>query len=225
MSSILEQLAGRLLPLQDVFMGFGVEIFLSSLILLHYRRFGSALSSQQSFGPVIAFVALTTFLVITVVKSSFALSLGLVGALSIVRFRTPVKDPDELAYIFLAIASGIGTAAGQRLLTLSLVIMILLIMVLMRRTLRITSENVFVSMDLVNVTDVEAAFAAVKEVVGSNAARAAFMRHEMHDDIFHLTAEAELAEPEAMSRITNQLRERFPGTNVSFYDESAVPSP
>ena len=52
-----------------------------------------------------------------IVKSSLALSLGLVGALSIVRFRTPIKEPEELVYLFLAIAIGIGYAAGQTLLT------------------------------------------------------------------------------------------------------------
>ena len=47
-------------------------------------------------------------LVITVVKSSLALSLGLVGALSIVRFRTPIKEPEDLVYIFISIGIGIG---------------------------------------------------------------------------------------------------------------------
>ena len=53
------------------------------------------------------------FFVILIVKSSLALSLGLVGALSIVRFRTPIKEPEELIYLFLAIAIGLGFGAGQ----------------------------------------------------------------------------------------------------------------
>jgi len=57
------------------------------------------------------------FLVITVVKSSLALSLGLVGALSIVRFRTPIKEPEELGYIFLTIAIGLGFGANLGLVT------------------------------------------------------------------------------------------------------------
>ncbi len=52
-------------------------------------------------------------LIITVVKSSLALSLGLVGALSIVRFRTAIKDPEELTYLFLCIALGLMTGANQ----------------------------------------------------------------------------------------------------------------
>ena len=62
-------------------------------------------------------IALTTMLVITIVKSSLALSLGLVGALSIVRFRSAIKEPEELAYLFLAIAIGLGFGANQILIT------------------------------------------------------------------------------------------------------------
>ena len=50
-------------------------------------------------------------------KSSLALSLGLVGALSIVRFRTPIKEPEELAYLFISIAMGLGLGANQILAT------------------------------------------------------------------------------------------------------------
>ena len=61
---------------------------------------------------------MTTMLMITIVKSSLALSLGLVGALSIVRFRAAIKEPEELAYLFLTIAIGLGFGADQRLITI-----------------------------------------------------------------------------------------------------------
>jgi hypothetical protein len=56
-------------------------------------------------------------LIITIVKSSLALSLGLVGALSIVRFRAAIKEPEELAYLFLAVSLGLGFGAEQALIT------------------------------------------------------------------------------------------------------------
>ena len=62
-----------------------------------------------------------------VVKTSLALSLGLVGALSIVRFRTPIKEPEELIYLFLAIAIGLGFGAGYPIITILIVIVILVI--------------------------------------------------------------------------------------------------
>ena len=57
-------------------------------------------------------------LIISVIRSSLALSLGLVGALSIVRFRTPIKEPEELLYIFIAIAIGLGLGANQPVATI-----------------------------------------------------------------------------------------------------------
>lgn len=60
---------------------------------------------------------MTTMLIIMIVKSSLALSLGLVGALSIVRFRAAIKEPEELSYLFLNIAIGLGYGADQRLVT------------------------------------------------------------------------------------------------------------
>jgi hypothetical protein len=61
-------------------------------------------------------ITMTTMLIITIVKASLALSLGLVGALSIVRFRAAIKEPEELAYLFLAIAIGLDFGAGQRVI-------------------------------------------------------------------------------------------------------------
>ena len=60
----------------------------------------------------------TTMLIISIVKSSLALSLGLVGALSIVRFRTAIKEPEELAYLFICISIGLGFGASQRWVTI-----------------------------------------------------------------------------------------------------------
>ncbi|MBW7874637.1 MAG: DUF4956 domain-containing protein [Candidatus Cloacimonetes bacterium] len=64
-------------------------------------------------------LCVTTTMVISVIKSSLALSLGLVGALSIIRFRTAVRDPEELSFIYLAFAIGIGLGANQKTLVLA----------------------------------------------------------------------------------------------------------
>lgn len=92
-------------------------IFLTSLLSLIYFFTGNSLSNRSRLATIFPLMALTTMLIITVVKSSLALSLGLVGALSIVRFRAAIKDPEELAYIFLAISLGLGFGAEQILLT------------------------------------------------------------------------------------------------------------
>ncbi|MCW3071655.1 MAG: hypothetical protein JWO44_1545 [Bacteroidetes bacterium] len=83
-----------------------------------YVRYGNALSNRKSFARNFIVLAITTMFIISVVKSSLALSLGLVGALSIVRFRAAIKEPEELTYLFLTIAIGLGCGAGLTVLTL-----------------------------------------------------------------------------------------------------------
>lgn len=101
--------------------GFVVDILLAAvlayLLSLVYIRYGTSLSNRRLFSRNLVLLAMTTTLVIAVVKSSLALSLGLVGALSIVRFRAAIKEPEELMYLFFTIAIGLGLGAGQRLIT------------------------------------------------------------------------------------------------------------
>lgn len=86
---------------------------LSFIIQIFYLKFSTTLSNRLDFSKNFVVLGITTTIVITIVKSSLALSLGLVGALSIVRFRAAIKEPEELIYLFLIIAVGLGCGAGQ----------------------------------------------------------------------------------------------------------------
>lgn len=102
---------------RTLLVNLGLVLILGQVLVWHYQRFSPVLSNKRKFSRVFVFIAATTMLVIGVVQSSLALSLGLVGALSIIRFRTPIKEPEELAYLFLSIALGLGLGANQRLIT------------------------------------------------------------------------------------------------------------
>lgn len=101
--------------------GFLLNLTLTALFAyilgLVYAKFGNTLSNKKMFASNFEMIAVTTMIIITIVKSSLALSLGLVGALSIVRFRAAIKEPQELAYIFLCISLGLGFGADQRIVT------------------------------------------------------------------------------------------------------------
>jgi len=98
---------------------------LVSLVGWFYKKYSRSLGGKSHVGSILPLIGLTVFMVITVVKSSLALSLGLVGALSIVRFRTPIKEPEELGYLFLTIAIGLGFGAGFELITIIVTLAIL----------------------------------------------------------------------------------------------------
>ena len=111
--------------LRTILINLGLVLILGQLLVWHYLRFSPVLSNKRKVARVFVFVAATTMLVITVVQTSLALSLGLVGALSIIRFRTPIKEPEELAYLFLAIGLGLGLGANQWLVTCLVFVVIL----------------------------------------------------------------------------------------------------
>ena len=100
-------------------------MMLVSLVGWFYKKYSRSLGGKTHVGAILPLIGLTVFMVITVVKSSLALSLGLVGALSIVRFRTPIKEPEELGYLFLTIAVGLGFGAGFSFITTIITIAIL----------------------------------------------------------------------------------------------------
>lgn len=98
--------------------GNGLAILISSLIAglilrFVFRKYSTTYSSKSDFGNAILMITISVASLIAVVKSSLALSLGLVGALSVVRFRTAVKEPYNLSFILLSICIGIAIGAGQ----------------------------------------------------------------------------------------------------------------
>jgi len=113
------------------------------ILKIVYVRFGQALSNRSIFGNIFVPIAMTTMIVITIVKSSLALSLGLVGALSIVRFRAAIKEPEELVYLFICIAIGLGYGANQINVTIIGFLMIVIAVALIRKSaFKVEKSNV-----------------------------------------------------------------------------------
>jgi hypothetical protein len=104
------------------------SVILSLLVQIFYVRFSSTLSNRMNFSKNFVILATTTCIIIVIIKNSLALSLGLVGALSIVRFRAAIKEPEELVYLFLVIAIGLGCGAGQiKVITVGILTSLLII--------------------------------------------------------------------------------------------------
>ena len=112
--------------LTDFIISILLTIILSVLLSLFYVKYANSSSNRKIFARNFLILSLTTMLVISIVKSSLALSLGLVGALSIVRFRAAIKEPEELTYLFLSIAIGLGFGANQKIITTIAFIIILI---------------------------------------------------------------------------------------------------
>jgi hypothetical protein len=110
------------LPILNITIYMILGGILALYIRFLYRRCNTSFSGSDSVARIFPLLTIVTIGVIATVKSSLALSLGLVGALSIVRFRAAIKEPEELVYLFLCIGVGLALGAEQPLLALALVI-------------------------------------------------------------------------------------------------------
>lgn len=119
---------------------FFLCIIFSLYIKSFFIKYSRTLSSKNQVAQAIPLITSITFFIIVTVKSSLALSLGLIGALSIVRFRAPIKEPEELAFIFMAVAVGIGFGSGKIFISTTILTMIIVFMHLYYR--KKSSENV-----------------------------------------------------------------------------------
>ena len=105
-----------------------ISAFLAFIVKLAYVRISRTLNDREYFSDIFVPLAIITTLVITVIKFSLALSLGLVGALSIVRFRAAIKEPEELVYLFFIIGIGLANGANQFLVSIICTFFIILIL-------------------------------------------------------------------------------------------------
>jgi uncharacterized membrane protein YhiD involved in acid resistance len=162
-------------------------------------------------------LTLVTVAIIFVVKSSLALSLGLVGALSIVRFRAAIKTPEELVYLFLCIGIGIALGAEHRLLAVMTVLVVSLFIV--GRSLlsgRARPQNL-----LLTVTgDAARFFDAGKDNLVETLQRLTggltIQRFDLEDGEVQFRANVSVRDPGETTRLMSELRARVPELQVSY---------
>ena len=109
-SSFLEKVSS--FSALDMVIAMGLALALGLYIFLIYKKTFNGVMYSQSFGVSLIGMTLVTTLIILAVTSNVVLSLGMVGALSIVRFRTAIKEPIDIVYLFWAISAGIVLGAG-----------------------------------------------------------------------------------------------------------------
>ena len=109
-SSFLENMTS--VTLLDMALALVLAFALGMFIFLIYKKTFAGVMYSSSFGVTLVALTMITTLVILAVTSNVVLSLGMVGALSIVRFRTAIKEPLDIAFLFWSIAAGIVLAAG-----------------------------------------------------------------------------------------------------------------
>jgi hypothetical protein len=217
--------AGAPLSLVALLINLAIGLPLAVTLVWHYSRFGSTLSNREDLNRTLPFILLTTTLIITVVKSSLALSLGLVGALSIVRFRTPIKEPEELAYLFMAIAMGLGLGADQAIPTVVASLFILAMVALLRfRRIGHDKTKLYLSVDFESGDSEHERIRQLNEVIDRHASASDLRRIDSRSGNLEATYFVDVDESDHVSAMIEDLNRSFPGIGVSFIDQSRMPT-
>ena len=193
-----------------------IAAFLSSILAWVYVNYGKALSNRDSFSRNFLILSMTIMVIITIVKSSLALSLGLVGALSIVRYRTAIKEPEELAYTFVAIAIGLGMGADQVLITiLSFTVMVILIIV--RSKINKTSVSEFVNFRVYGPAD-QVNIEKINNVLAGHTIELKLKRFDEEDGCVEVLYTAIFGSMDDMVAAKKELNELSSDFNLSYFE-------
>lgn len=124
---------GSALTLTDILVGLIASFLCAAVISWTYRATYQGVLYQKSFNISIVLICLVTTAVIMVISGNLVLSLGMVGALSIVRFRSAIKDPLDIVYMFWAVSVGIANGVANVKVSFTATIFIAILLVLLNR--------------------------------------------------------------------------------------------
>lgn len=195
-----------------------IAAFILSFVYIHW---GSSLSNRRKFAANFMLMTITTTFIILVVRSSVALSLGLVGALSIVRFRTAVKEPEELAYLFLAIGIGIGLGDNQRLITM-LALAIGIVIIGLNRLLRRAEADVNLHLAIASKQPAKVELEAVEAVLRQHTAKMKLLRFDETAEILEAGFLVEFREMSQLNETRQKLRALSDQIEITFMDNKGV---
>ena len=186
-----------------------------------YIGFAPVPSNRHAFGNLFPLFTLTTVLVIVVVESSLALSLGLIGALSIIRFRTAIKTPDEVAYLLFCIAVGVALGARQRPLAVAVVVIVCLFVVVHQRLWPRTPDRTLL---LIVSGDAERFFEEhALEQIPPVVQEFRMQRLEQEGDRIELSAVVTVTGPGGVAQLVADIRKKLPAFQFSFVEADETP--
>lgn len=186
-----------------------------------YTHWGSSLTNRRKFAANFLLMTITTTFIIMVVRSSIALSLGLVGALSIVRFRAAVKEPEELAYLFFALGIGIGLGDNQRLITLIAMAAGIALLGL-RHLLRKPAADINMHVQIASRNTAEVSLGQISETLGRHCAKVKLIRFDESDSALEAGYLVELRHTDDLIALREALKAMAPGLEITFMDNKGI---
>ena len=200
------------------FLNLVVTAVLSYSLGVFYVRFGNSTNNRQRFARNFVPLAMTTMLIIFIVKSSVALSLGLVGALSIVRFRAAIKEPGELVFLFLTIGIGLAAGAGEIVVAVLATIFILLILFVQGL---LQKKGVFAGADsmLLNLSTTHKDLSAISTILSETFSFVELKRIDDADGRMDASFVINAKDLGQIEQVRKKLAETDPNIQISFVEQ------
>ena len=197
-----------------------LSFVLSYLLSRVYKSQSHTLSNPETLARIFPLLSIATTIVIAVVKSSLALSLGLVGALSIVRFRTPIKEPEELTYIFLCIGIGLATGADQYLIAVTAFLLTASFAYLynFRQSKKPSQNMIRVSINGISSSEIETVISIVKSFSKKVNFNNMSISNNANNHDSSLSFSIQPFEFNDLNKITNSINKEFPLASITFVD-------
>jgi len=194
-----------------------IIIILSFLLERTYSKCAKSLSNRKIFSSNFMLIAFTTMIIISIVKSSLALSLGLVGALSIVRFRAAIKEPEELTYIFFTIAMGLGLGANFRYIIL-VGFGILMIILWTRYFISRKSERQNLFFTITSSLPEKLQLDTLNKIVNENFKASELKRYDESGDLIEASYLVEILKTNNLQKCKTQIHEFDKSAKITFID-------
>jgi hypothetical protein len=195
-----------------------ITSFILSRVYIHW---GSSLSNRRVFAANFMLMTVTTTFIILVVRSSVALSLGLVGALSIVRFRAAVKEPEELAYLFFAIGLGIGLGDNQRLISL-LTLLVAIIIAGLMNLFRNTKADINLHLTISSNPPNKVSLDQIMNVLEKHCAKMKLLRFDENPESLETSFVIEFKKVSNLNQAKAELQTLSDTLEISFLDNRGI---
>ena len=208
-------------PLWGFILNLFLSVIMSSILTYIYIKCGTSLSNRRMFAKNFVLITMTTMLVITIVKSSLALSLGLVGALSILRFRAAIKEPEELSYLFLAIAIGLGFGAGQRMITI-IAFIIISGVIISKKGYHTNEDDKNLFLTITGYNPQKDIFERILGILKKYSQTVNLKRFEETKEVIEVLFLVELDNFEQLNKIRSELKKIDESIKINFLDNKGI---
>lgn len=212
------------IPILEFIRNLAVGLVLAVMFAWLISKTTRLVVDTTQYMPLFLLLIPTMILIITVIKSSIALSLGLVGALSIIRFRTPIKEPEELAYIFIAIAIGLGLGANQVLPTVIgfAVVAIVMLPAMFKRSAAARSHNAYIDIVLQSESGTKFDMEAFTKILDEASLKYRLKRVTEIEGRSEITLQITRLDMVIYEKVKKELTNRYQMLEISIIDNARV---